>query len=94
MNAPTSTESIPTWMGTIHLCSPIRDIQRAARVLRALTTVAPAEIQRMIFEAHQLGEARVLHCHKEKGEWLTLQAAKYDVKLAWRRPLEVPIGRG
>ena len=94
MKATQTTGFQAAWAGTIHLCSPIKDIQKAGRVLRALTTISPSDIQRMIFEAHQLGEARVLHCHREKGEWLAMQAAKFDVKLSWRRIHEEAIGRG
>ncbi|GEM_PF-6511085 len=94
MNAFQKTDIHPTWQGTIHLCSPIKDMQKASRVLRALTTVPPSDIQRMIFEAHQLGEASLLHCHREKGEWLMLQASKFDVRLAWRARTEQLIGKG
>lgn len=84
MNATSSSCLIPGLMGSMVLLAPILDIQRSTRILRALTSITPSEITRMVFEAHQVGEVEILRCPKEKAEWLALEASREGMFLHWK----------
>lgn len=75
---------VPCLMGRLLLMAPIYDIQKSARVLRALSILSPEEILSKVFEAHQLGEVEVLRCPREKAEWMALEAARQGVFLHWK----------
>ena len=84
MNATTPSCLIPGIMGSMVLLAPILDIQRSTRILRALTSITPSEINRMVFEAHQVGEVEILRCPREKAEWMALEASREGMFLHWK----------